>query len=210
MKDPLPHVALHDELKKFSKALTAKFSARTEGQPEAQLKSPVERLFTAYGKLTGHGIVLKDESAVGRIGRPDYAVESDGLLIGYIELKEPGKGANTARYKGHDADQWSRFRDLPNILYTSANEWALYRDGELVEKIVRLDGDACCDGEDAATENCMFEMIWVESSRWLMADRPIFSIAESLMVSKRSRTSFMSGSEAARRLRNSTRERRDR
>jgi len=153
MKDPLPHVALHDELKKFSKTLTAKFSARTEGQPEAQLKSPVERLFTAYGKLTGQGVVLKDESAVGRIGRPDYAVESDGLLIGYIELKEPEKGANTTRYKGHDADQWSRFKDLPNILYTSANEWALYRDGELVEKIVRLDGDACCDGEDAATEN---------------------------------------------------------
>jgi len=153
MKDPLPHAALHDELKKFSKALTAKFSARTEGQPEAQLKSPVEHLFTAYGKLTDHRIVLKDESSIERIGRPDYAVESNGLLVGYIELKEPEKGANIAKYKGHDASQWSRFKNLPNILYTSANEWALYQDGELVEKIIRLDGDACCDGEGAVTEN---------------------------------------------------------
>ncbi len=153
MKDPLPHAALHDELKEFSKALTAKFSARAEGQPEAQLKSPVEHLFTAYGKMTGQRIVLKDESSVERVGRPDYAVESDGLLIGYIELKEPEKGANTARYKGHDASQWSRFKNLPNILYTSANEWALYQGGELIGKIVRLDGDVCCGGEGAAAED---------------------------------------------------------
>ncbi|OPX99379.1 MAG: hypothetical protein A4E60_02804 [Syntrophorhabdus sp. PtaB.Bin047] len=56
----------------------------------------------------------------------------------------------------------------------------------------------------------MLEMICVESSLWFVAERPIFSMAESLMASKRSRMSLMSGSEAARRLRNSTRERRER
>ena len=153
MAGRLPHVALHDELKSFSKSLTAKFSAKSAGQPEAQLKSPVEHLFDAYGNLTDQRVVLKDESAVERIGRPDYAVENNGLLIGYIELKEPEKGASTTKYKGHDAAQWSRFKNLPNILYTSANEWALYQDGELVERIVRFDGDVCCDGDAAVTEN---------------------------------------------------------
>ena len=133
--------------------MTAKFSAKSAGQPEAQLKSPVEHLFDAYGNITHQKVVLKDESSVERIGRPDYAVENNGLLIGYIELKEPEKGASTTKYKGHDAAQWSRFKNLPNILYTSANEWALYQDGELVERIIRLDGDVCCDGEAAVTED---------------------------------------------------------
>ena len=101
--------------------------------------------------MIGRNIVLKDESSVERLGRPDYAVESNDLLIGYIELKEPEKGANPAKYKGHDAAQWSRFKNLPNILYTSANEWALYQNGELFYKIIRLDGDVCCDGEAAVT-----------------------------------------------------------
>lgn len=153
MKGNLPYQAIFEELKKFSKTLTAKFSARTAGQPEAQLNSSVEQLFNAYSKLIARNIVLKDESSVERLGRPDYAVESNDLLIGYIELKEPEKGANPAKYKGHDAAQWSRFKNLPNILYTSANEWALYRNGELVEKLVRLDGDVCCDGEAAVNED---------------------------------------------------------
>jgi hypothetical protein len=149
MKSTLPYQAILDELKHFSITLTAKFSAKSVGQPEAQLKSPVEQLFSAYSTATSHAIVLKDESAVDRLGRPDYAVESNGLLIGYIELKEPDKGANPEKYKGHDAEQWERFKSIPNILYTSANEWALYQNGKLVDKIVRLHGDACTDGEKA-------------------------------------------------------------
>jgi hypothetical protein len=152
MKDRLPYQTIFEELKKFSKSLTAKFSAKTTGQPEAQLKSPTEQLFSEYSKAIARNIVLKDESTVERLGRLDYAVESEALLIGYIELKEPEKGANTAKYKGYDAAQWTRFKNLPNILYTSANEWALYQNGELVQKIIRLDGDVCCDGETAVTE----------------------------------------------------------
>ena len=152
MTGNLPYLTIFDALKKFSETLTAKFSAKTAGQPEAQLNSPVEQLFDVYSKSTERSIVLKDESSVDRLGRPDYAVESDGLLIGYIELKEPEKGANPQKYKGHDAEQWARFKKLPNILYTSANEWALYRHGELVDKIIRLEGDVCCNGKAAVTD----------------------------------------------------------
>ena len=48
--------------------------------------------------------------------------------------------------------QWEKFRDLPNLLYTDGNEWALYRNGERVGASLRLSGDVSSDGEDAVTE----------------------------------------------------------
>lgn len=72
------------------------------------------------------------------LGRPDFGVECNGLLCGYLELKAPGKGADTSLYTGHDRHQWSRFSSLPNMLYSDGQEFALYRQGQL-EKLVRLD-----------------------------------------------------------------------
>ena len=54
-----------------------------------------------------------------RLGKPDFAVHDDLLPIGYIELKAPGKGANPGRYKGHDREQWKRFKNVPNIEITT-------------------------------------------------------------------------------------------
>lgn len=76
-----------------------------------------------------------------RLGHPDYAVHLNDLLAGYVELKAPGVGATAKRFKGHNRDQFKRFLAIPKILYTDGNEWALYRDGELVDKVVRLSGD---------------------------------------------------------------------
>jgi len=163
-----PHQDLLKALKIFSHSLTAKFTARSAGQPEAQLKAPVEHLFSAYSNITSHKIVLKDESAVDRLGRPDYAIENNGLLIGYIELKEPDKGANPEKYKGHDADQWARFKNIPNIIYTSANEWALYQNGVLVGNRVHFSGDVCADGEKSVNEENAKELFWLltEFTSW--------------------------------------------
>jgi hypothetical protein len=80
-------------------------------------------------------------------------VTVDRLLTGHIELKAPGKGADPKKFlKGPDKAQWEKFRDLPNLLYTDGNEWALYRNGERVGKLIRLSGDVSSDGEDAVTE----------------------------------------------------------
>ena len=152
MTSNLPYFKLFEALKVFSKSLTTKFTARSLGQPEAQLNSPTEQLFSMYSGSIAQKVVLKDESSIKRLGRPDYAVENNDLLIGYIELKEPEKGANPEKFKGHDADQWERFKNIPNILYTSANEWALYRNGNLVDKLVRIDGNVCTGAEDAVSE----------------------------------------------------------
>ncbi len=153
IKGTTPHETFFEPLQKFADQLTAKFSARSSGEPEDQLKSPVDQLFTAYGKIISRGIILKGESTLGsRLGRPDFAAHSDKLPIGYIELKAPGKGANPKLFKGHDREQWNRFKSVPNLIYTDGNEWALYRSGELVPKSIRLTGDIRTDGKKAVSE----------------------------------------------------------
>lgn len=141
---------LFSEVKSFADQIFDKFAAHAQGEPEDQLKSPVDNLLRSYGKTRGKKIVPKGESTIEkRLGKPDFAVHEDLLPIGYVELKAPGKGANPELYKGHDREQWNRFKNVPNIVYTDGNEWALYRNGELVGKQVRFDGDICQKGKGA-------------------------------------------------------------
>jgi hypothetical protein len=49
-------------LSEFADRLTDKFFARAAGEPEDQLKSPVDHLFISFGKITSQHIVLKGES----------------------------------------------------------------------------------------------------------------------------------------------------
>jgi hypothetical protein len=168
-KGMVPHEAFHEKVVAFAKSVTAKFEARAKGEPEDQLKPPVDRLFTEYGALISAKIVLKGESALGdRLGQPDFAAHDKAMLIGYIELKAPGKGANPELYKGHDKEQWKRFQNVPNMLYTDGNEWGLYQDGELVGKRVRLAGDVRTDGRKAATKENAAELfqVFAQFSSW--------------------------------------------
>ena len=65
--------------------------------------------------------------------RPDYAVTVHKALVGFIELKAPGKGADPRKFKDpHDKEQWEKFRSLPNLMYTDGNAFSLWQDGELV------------------------------------------------------------------------------
>ena len=71
------------------------------------------------------------------------------LLAGYVELKAVGTGATASLFRGRNREQFKRFSAIPNILYTDGNEWALYRNGELVDKVVRLTGDVAAQGRKA-------------------------------------------------------------
>lgn len=103
------------------------------------------------GQALGWRVVCTGETPLpDRLGRPDYAVHRNRLLAGYVELKAPGVGVAATRFKGHNRHQFRRFSAIPNILYSDGNEWALYRDGELIGKVVRLSGDVAADGKDAA------------------------------------------------------------
>src|SRR3972149_118042 len=93
-------------LRKFSTQVTRKLTSLARGQPEDQLRSPLEVFLEEIGRVVGREVLAKGESPIERLGRPDYAVLVGDLLAGYIELKEPGKGANPANYTGHDKKQW--------------------------------------------------------------------------------------------------------
>ena len=87
------------------------------------------------------------------MGCPDFAIHRDDLLAGYAELKAPHTGADASRFTGHNREQFKRFSGIPNILYTDGNDWALYRNGELVGKIVRLSGDVVTEGAAAVSKD---------------------------------------------------------
>ncbi len=118
-------------LQSFATALTDKFSIPVPCNPEDQLKGPVGTLVEGSGSRLGLAVVTITEVHEKEIsGRPDMGVSVSGLLTGHIELKAPGKGADPKKFKGPDKVQREKFRDLPNLLYTDGNEWAIYRSGE--------------------------------------------------------------------------------
>ncbi|MDP8978692.1 MAG: N-6 DNA methylase [Actinomycetota bacterium] len=130
-------------LSDFGTHVAAKFRTGA-GEPEDHLRGPLERLISGLGASSGHRrVVLAGEERLGDIhARPDYAVEVEGALVGFIELKAPGKGADPNRFRDrHDRDQWDRLKSLPNLLYTDGNAWALYRYGERVDDVRMLVGD---------------------------------------------------------------------
>lgn len=145
-------MTIHEALQAFAEAVTAKMTQLTVGEPEDQLRGPFENFMDHTAKALGWDVVCTGETPLpDRLGRPDYAVHLSKLLAGYVELKAPGVGATATRFKGHNRDQFKRFSAIPNILYTDGNEWALYRSGELLGKVVRFSGDVAADGKKAAT-----------------------------------------------------------
>lgn len=139
-------------LKAFAANLTTTFAQTTVAfQPEDQLKGVVEALVKHAGTaLNLPALQIVTEVKVKAIGgRPDMGVSRGGALIGYIELKAPGKGARPQNLKGEDKRQWEKFKNLPNLIYTDGNEWALFRTGEPYGERVRLSGDVTRDGAQA-------------------------------------------------------------
>jgi hypothetical protein len=122
-----------------------------KGEPEDQLRSPFEALFAALAEAQGiprKGIALVGESSVSDLKtRPDYAVTLNNALVGFVELKAPGKGADPRRFKTpHDKEQWEKLHSLPNLIYSDGNEFTLWQEGELVGGLVRLGGDVESSG----------------------------------------------------------------
>ena len=143
---------IHHRLQAFAESVKAKTGAPVQGQPEEQLRAPFENFVASEATAWNWEVVCVGEAILpDHLGRPDYAVERNRLLAGYVELKAPGVGANAARFRGRDRAQFKRFSGIPNLLYTDGNEWALYRSGERVGAIVRLSGEIAVDGQDAVS-----------------------------------------------------------
>jgi hypothetical protein len=138
---------LEQIVSKFGRAAEAKLgSASVQGEPEDQLRAPFEQLLLDLAELAGlprGKVVAVGETRLAEQHiRPDYAVTVHGALAGYAEIKAPGKGADPKRFKSeHDKAQWKKLQSLPNLLYTDGCEFSLWRSGERVGELVRLEGD---------------------------------------------------------------------
>ncbi len=103
----------------FGAACKAKLSNRAaSGQPEDQLRGPLEVLFADLARLSGlpdGAVALVGESTLADLRtRPDYAVTVTNALVGFIEVKAPGKGAMPTRFSDeHDKKQWTKLRSYP-------------------------------------------------------------------------------------------------
>lgn len=132
-----------------------RLSALVSGRPEEQLRAPLEILIPGIAELCGlpaGSVFLVPETPMPELAiRPDFAVmrrrgRADEL-IGFIEIKAPGKGADPRRFTdAHDKRQWEKLKALPNLIYTDGNEFSVWHDGELqadedMPGVVRLSGD---------------------------------------------------------------------
>ncbi|APV43840.1 hypothetical protein Dform_00485 [Dehalogenimonas formicexedens] len=122
----------------FAAGVREKFASPLGGQPEDQLKNPVENLIRSLAFVLGHELNVVTEATAVDIGRPDMAVAVGGALTGHIELKKPGTGVDPTRFTGHNAQQWGKFKELPNLIYTDGNAWALYRNGQRIGEMVDI------------------------------------------------------------------------
>ena len=115
------------------------------GEPEEQLRTPLDILIREIVELLGlprESVDVIGETKIKDLKtRPDFAVLRTKLLVGFIEVKAPGKGANPLRFKDpHDKAQWDKLKSLPNLIYTDGNAFSLWQDGELVA-LIHLEGE---------------------------------------------------------------------
>jgi len=134
------------------------------GAPEDQLRGPLETLIhdlAALGGLPAGAVHLIGETTLSDIKtRPDFAVTVSKALVGFIEVKAPGKGADPRRFDNeHDKDQWDKLKSLPNLIYTDGNAFSLWRDGKLASDIVRLDGNVESSGAKLAAPDTLLPLI---------------------------------------------------
>jgi hypothetical protein len=146
-------LSLDAAVSKFGAAVKAKLTnVAASGEPEDQLRAPFETLASDLAELSGlerKVVSIVGESALSDLKtRPDYAVTVRNALVGFVEIKAPGKGADPHRFRDkHDKDQWQKLSSLPNLIYTDGTEFSLWRNGELLGEIIKLSGDPAAVGE---------------------------------------------------------------
>ena len=154
-----------DAVSRFGAAATAKLSNEAvAGEPEDQIRAPLEALLADFAEASGFArgaVTAVGESSLADLKtRPDYAVTVDGALVGFVEVKAPGKGADPRRFtKRHDKEQWKKLRALPNLLYTDGNAFSLWHDGELHGEVVHLAGDVRTAGADLAAPPALLALV---------------------------------------------------
>lgn len=135
---------------RFAAEVQRKFAGTVRGTAEEQLRTPFENLVNDLAQRLGLSAMVTGEIPLPRqLGRPDFALLVGNSLVGYMELKAPGTPVQANQMRGRDREQFKRFAELPNILYTNGDEWILYREGAVVAGPFRLNRSVVRDGANA-------------------------------------------------------------
>jgi hypothetical protein len=138
---------LADAFSAYGASVKAKLAnPAISGAPEEQLRGPLEALIrdlAAIEGMTANAVKLVGETTLAELKtRPDFAVTVGNALVGFIEIKAPGKGADPRQFSDpHDKEQWDKLKSLPNLIYTDGQSFSLWRDGKSESGIVRLKGN---------------------------------------------------------------------
>lgn len=159
----MPNQTFAQVIAEFGTSAKAKLAnPAISGAPEDQLRSPFEALIKALAGLSKiAGVSLVGETPLPDIKtRPDFAVSLNKALIGYVELKAPGKGADPRKFNDeHDKKQWEKLKSLPNLLYTDGNDFSLWQDGKLVGEIVKLNGNIETSGAKLTAPDALLSLV---------------------------------------------------
>lgn len=156
---------LAEAVSAFGTLTKAKLSNKAvSGAPEDQLRAPLETLLIQLAEISGlipGAVSLVGETSLAHLGtRPDYAVTVTNALVGFIEVKAPGKGADPRRFSDpHDKKQWEKLSSLPNLIYTDGNSFSLWQDGELQGEVVHLKGDIATAGASLSAPPSLLPLI---------------------------------------------------
>jgi len=156
---------LRDAVSAFGASAKAKLSSiAISGAPEEQLRTPLDTLFRDLADIsatiTGKIDLIGETSLAEAKIRPDFAVTLGNELVGFIELKAPGKGADPRHFSDpHDKAQWAKLKALPNLIYTDGNSFSLWRDGALEGHIVKLHGDIASSGSKLAAPDSLLALV---------------------------------------------------
>jgi hypothetical protein len=127
-------------ISKFGREVTRKLRTG-QGAPEDHLRGPFERLLLDVANDLGLKITPIGETRLPELSiRPDYAINVEGVRVGYVELKKPGHGVpgTWRRPTKHDKEQWQQLQLLPNVLYSDGQSFGRYNFGKLQGRIARL------------------------------------------------------------------------
>jgi hypothetical protein len=150
---------------KFGVSLKSKLtSIAISGAPEDQLRAPLEALIRELAEIDGlpsKAVNVVGETTLAHLQtRPDFAVIVSNALVGFIEVKAPGKGADPRKFNDpHDKGQWDKLKSLPNLIYTDGNSFSLWRDGKLEGAIVHLEGNVESAGAKLAAPATLLPLV---------------------------------------------------
>jgi hypothetical protein len=134
------------------------------GAPEDQLRGPLDALLRELAQISGlpaDSVYLVGETTLAHLKtRPDFAVTVSNALIGFVEVKAPGKGADPRHFDDmHDKEQWNKLKSLPNLIYTDGNSFSLWRDGKLEGAIIHLEGNVESSGAKLSAPATLLPLI---------------------------------------------------